>query len=116
MGKAYGIEYWNDDKSWMYDRHVLLERICNLYMNNTNFSAGYCMWLRDQIWSFIESADNEEQVEILNDSAHGDMLYTMERGEFDWINNRQIAEPEYKKSGERYCNEEVWQQWISDNY
>ena len=115
MGKTY-IRGWNEDKLWLYERSWLLEVICEQYASNENFKVGYCVWLRDQLWNFVQGVQKEEEIEILSDSGHGDQLYEMEHGKWDWHNNKQLAEPEYTVAGSRYCKQEVWMQWILDNY
>ena len=77
MGKTY-ISSWNGDKSWLYDRELMLEAICQQYANNENFTVGYCLWLRDQLWEFIKNVQNEREIEILNDSGHGFTIFGIE--------------------------------------
>lgn len=112
MGRAYN-SHWNNNKEWIYDKHLLLEEVCYLYRLA---EAGYCLWLRDQIWNFIQGIDDDSQIEILNDSNDGDILHKMTYGKLDFETKKYISPPEYNVLDGRYCKKEVWDQWIIDNY
>lgn len=88
----------NDD-DWVYDKHILLERLVVLYMENPNLDGIYHLYLRDKIWDFLQGIKTEEDLEIVTEH------YLYETPNFD-----------YEIVGERYATEEGWKETISKKY
>lgn len=114
-----------ETKKWLYDKSLLLEAIVQGYALQEQFSAGYCLYLRDKIWEWVQDGRRLRTPDPKDEMDFGPgyeknflfcsdrQLLDLELSEGAGSNNGPI---EYKLTGSRYCNDLEWRTYVFEKY